>query len=54
MAVKRIIVCDVCEKQEDFNNPYRKKWFIENICNTICSEECFEKGIIISKLLSSK
>ena len=41
MPIKRVIVCDVCDKEEDFDNPYRKKWFIENICHTICSVECF-------------
>ena len=43
MPYKRIIVCDVCGKKEDLDNPYRKRWFIENIVNTICSKKCFEE-----------
>ena len=45
MGVRRIIECDVCDKKEDFDNPFREKWFIENICHTICSKECFEKQV---------
>ncbi len=45
MPVKRIIVCDVCEKEEDFDNSYREKWYIENICHTICSEKCFVRQV---------
>lgn len=45
MSIYRIIECDVCGKTEKLDNPYREEWFIENICHTICSEECFKKSI---------
>ena len=48
--IKRIIVCDVCSKEEDFDNPWRKRWFIENISYTICSKECFEKRDYVDKV----
>lgn len=44
MGVYRIIECDVCKKKEEFDAPYREKWFMENICHTICSEECWKKS----------
>ena len=43
MSVYRIIVCDVCDKEERLDNPYRRKWFIENIVHSICSRKCFNK-----------
>lgn len=41
MGIKRVIICDICKKEEDYDNVYRKKWFIENILHSICTERCF-------------
>jgi hypothetical protein len=49
MAVYKIIECDICGKKDNFDSPLREKWFIENICHTICSYECFQKSITNSK-----
>lgn len=44
MGYIRFIVCDVCKKKENLDEPYRKKWFIENIIHAVCSKKCFEKN----------
>ena len=47
MSVKRIMICDVCRKEEDLGvyNPYREKWYIEEIGCHICSKKCFREFI---------
>jgi hypothetical protein len=41
--IKRIIVCDVCGKEEQLDVTWRDMWYREDGCEQICSEECFKK-----------
>lgn len=42
---KRLIICDICKKEENLDDPYRKKWWIENILHVYCTKKCFMKSV---------
>lgn len=45
MPFRKMIICEICGKEEWLDNPMRDKWYIENISHQICSKKCFEKQI---------
>lgn len=42
MPVLKVMVCDVCGKQETFDSG---KWFMANICHVYYSEQCWDKHL---------
>ena len=53
MPIKKIVICDVCGKQEDFYDALHggsygmsEKWYMVNICHTVCSSKCYHKEFL--------